>query len=280
MTADAVASDEGDQAPTSPILRWVGSKRSSIPILLPLVRGYPGRYIEPFAGSACLFFALGPSTALLGDVNDELIATYRTVARHPDKVARALHSLPTDPAFYYELRARDRPTDPIAVATRFVYLNRFSFNAIYRVNRKGEFNVPRGSRTGALPTRTAFIRAGAMLRRAELVRGDFEELTHRARRGDVVYMDPPFPSDRPTYGEYGYKGQFQAFDVSRLKQELASLDRRGVGFVLSFRPGSPDLDALDWPRTTVSVRRSVAAQVSARRRSTEILLTNRPGKRA
>jgi DNA adenine methylase len=211
---------------------------------------------------------------VLGDTNASLIAMYRTLARVPEKVISALFGYPTEPAFYYDLRSR-APVDPVQAAARFIYLNRYSFNGIYRVNRSGQFNVPRGSRTGLPPTAETLREAAAALARATLIAADFEQVTMTAKRGDIVYLDPPFPADRPTYGEYGYDDQFKPHDVARLSSALSSIDRAGAAFVLSYRLGVRELDELDWYRRVIQVRRSVAAKATARVVTSEVLLSNR-----
>ena len=138
-----------------------------------LVANAPERYsayLEPFAGSACLFFALQPDRAVIGDFNAELIDAYQIIAEAPKAVARALSIMPTDPEFYYELRARKLTSLPRVVrAARFVYLNRFSFNGVYRTNRAGLFNVPRGEKTGQLPKVESLVAVARVLENATLM---------------------------------------------------------------------------------------------------------------
>lgn len=176
-----------------------------------------GAYLEPFAGSACLFFALQPDRAVIGDFNKELIDAYQIISEAPKAVARALSKMPTDPEFYYELRARDMTALPrVARAARFVYLNRFSFNGVYRTNREGLFNVPRGKKTGPLPKAESLVAVAKVLENATFVCGDFEKTLSHAKRGDFVYMDPPYRLDETRMrGEYGY-GAFSSCDLDRL----------------------------------------------------------------
>jgi DNA adenine methylase len=122
-------------------------------------------YFEPFAGSACLFFALKATRAVLGDINHHLIDTYKIVKQHPRLVARLLAEFPTVPSFYYELRERRRETmAPVERAASFLYLNRTCFNGVYRTNRQGRFNVPRGRDTGGFPTGALIYRCSIALR--------------------------------------------------------------------------------------------------------------------
>ncbi|HET9768248.1 MAG TPA: Dam family site-specific DNA-(adenine-N6)-methyltransferase, partial [Thermoanaerobaculia bacterium] len=185
------------------------------------------RYLEPFAGSACLFFALRPSEAVLGDLNSDLIETYAVVRDRPAALWGALSKLPDTPSFYYELRDHFRSdASQLQRVARFIYLNRFCFNAVYRTNRAGRFNVPRGRSTGSLPSEREFLACAEVLGSATLFSGDFATLLADARPRDFVYLDPPyFREGRRVYGEYGY-GTFSDRDLPRLLDVLTGLDDR------------------------------------------------------
>lgn len=259
-----------------PLLRWAGSKRQLVPALINYVPSDFDRYVEPFAGSACLFFALNPSTAVLGDQNRELLDTYDVVRRHPRLVARAVHSIPDTPKAYLRVRNRDLSRlVPIDRAARFVYLNRHCFNGVYRTNRQGQFNVPRGRNTGKLPSEAMFYRCSVALRRVELRPVDFEECIADVRRGDFVYLDPPYASSaRPRYGEYGY-GSFDKQDLGRLLEALHLIDQRGGVFLLSYYRTRRLKIPPHWHRRQIAVRRHVAGFAHHRRIIREILVTNR-----
>src|SRR5579859_6326272 len=190
----------------NPLLRWAGSKRALLPMLVSCVPAQFGTYIEPFAGSACLFFAIRPRCAVLGDFNAELIATYTAIRRHPRLVARHVATWGSSSEEYYGVRALDPDTMPdIMRAARFVYLNRRCFNGVYRTNRHGQFNVPIGTRIGRMPAEKDFYRCSVALRPASLLSCDFDVTLRSARHGDFAYLDPPYStSTRPNYGEYGY----------------------------------------------------------------------------
>ena len=132
-------------ASARPFLRWAGSKRQLLPRLRPLIEASPGRYIEPFMGSASLFFSLNKQHGVLSDLNEELVDTFLTVRAQPRLVARALAKLTNSESAFYRVRERDpKDLSPTARAARFIYLNRFCFNGLYRTNAKGRFNVPYG----------------------------------------------------------------------------------------------------------------------------------------
>ncbi len=217
-----------------PFLRWAGSKRRLLPKLMPFWSGKYRRYIEPFMGSAALFFAVRPAAALLGDINPDLVETFLTVCSSPVAVHDALQQLPIGERAYYEIRQRASDSmTRIERAARFIFLNRFCFNGLYRTNLRGGFNVPFSpAKTGPLPAREELKCAARLLRTARIRCTDFEECLAEAARGDFVYLDPPYAvSNRRMFRQYG-PCSFGIEDLSRLTAALTDLDRRGVHFVI------------------------------------------------
>lgn len=128
-----------------PILKWAGGKTQMLGELLPKVPSSYGRYIEPFFGGGALFFALQPENAVIADSNPELINMYRQVADHVDNVISYLEKYQNTSEMFYSVRSLDWETLPKAeAAARTIYLNRTCYNGLYRVNKKGQFNVPYG----------------------------------------------------------------------------------------------------------------------------------------
>ena len=265
------------QTGLAPLLRWAGSKRKLLPDLVRHVPASFARYIEPFSGSACLFFALGPNAAVLSDINSDLIHTYRVLRAHPILLYEAVTRMPCTDDFYYSLR--DRPADAatdIDRAARFVYLNRNCFNGVYRTNREGRFNVPRGKRPGALPDRRHFIRCARALKSATLINADFQETLECANTCDFVYLDPPYAKlGRRRRGEYGCSS-FDTRDIKRLAECLRALDSKDATFLLSYA-NCREIEAIrsSWYSRTLLVRRHVAGFNHHRAIVDEILVSNR-----
>lgn len=265
-----------DTKPCRPLLRWAGSKQKLLPILGTYWGIGHGTYIEPFAGSACLFFHLAPKKAVLGDNNAELIETYEVIREEPDRIARRLARIPRTPDAYY----RWRQVDPWALdgetrALRFLYLNRHCFNGIFRTNDEGRFNVPFGTRLGA-PLRAAEIGACAeRLRGVRFVAGDFERTIRAAKSGDFVYMDPPFAmSKRRNRREYGHAA-FSEGDIARLNDAMYALDAIGARFVVSYGDCHEARElARNWNQRRVRVRRHVAGFTGDRRHAYEWIISN------
>ena len=171
-------------------LRWAGSKRLLVNHLRVYWPGGDTRYVEPFCGSACLFFDVQPSRAVLGDLNEELICALRAVQGAPHVLLESYRRLRAGKDSYYKLRR----TTPLSLAdadraARFLFLNRTCFNGIYRTNLKGEFNVPYGPpKSGRTIDESVVISASHALTGAIMVHGDFEKTLDHVQSGDFVYL--------------------------------------------------------------------------------------------
>ena len=264
---------------TKPILRWAGSKRKLLGRLRLFWKSHHTRYIEPFAGSACLFFALQPRSAILGDSNRELIHLYEEARRNPGGLYQRLAHIPRDAETYYRWRALDpQRADPQTRALRFLYLNRNCFNGIYRTNSDGGFNVPFGRKKGrpiGKLEKADFMLAARQLGSATLVAGDFSTTLEMVERGDFVYLDPPFAvNSRRVFTEYGEK-TFDTEDVRRLAIELRHLHRRGAEFLVSYADCKEARKlAREWNAQRLLVRRHIAGFAANRRRACEWLISN------
>ena len=263
---------------TRPFLRWAGSKRKQLARLAALWTATHTGYVEPFAGSACLFFALAPKSGVLGDSNRELIEVYRVVRDAPERLYARLCRIGRDLETYNRWRSRSPKTlDRDTRALRFLYLNRNCFNGIYRTNADGYFNVPMGRKVGAYFTREDLLRCSALLQNIKLVAGDFTRTVEHVRPGNFVYLDPPYAvNSRRIFCEYG-KDNFSASDVSRFAETLASIQSRKADFVVSYADcREARLLARKWNSVRLPVRRHVAGFAGARRNAYEWLITNIP----
>jgi len=260
-----------------PIIRWAGSKRQLLGRLEKFWPEGSRRYVEPFCGSACLFFHIEPATAVLGDLNAQLITTYRALKHDASLVCECLRRLPTGKSAFYQIRARASEAESDSqIAARFLYLNRYCFNGIYRTNLKGEFNVPYGPQERGGQIDVEAIKTGArLLHRATLVSGDFEEVLERVVPGDFVYLDPPYAvRSRRIFTEYS-PSPFGVRDLARLASWLRQLDRRGAAFVMSYADCREARQLFaDWSPQRVRTRRHIAGFAGARRNAFELIASN------
>ena len=156
-------------------------------------------YVEPFAGSACLFFELAPRRAILGDANEQLIELFEVVRDDPDRLHRRLLRIRRDLETYTRWRRLNpNSLDRETRALRFFYLNRNCFNGIYRTNRDGQFNVPMGSKLSAYIGRADLKECSAILKNTTLVAGDFIDTLAHVKKGNFVYLDLFAVSTRET----------------------------------------------------------------------------------
>lgn len=216
-----------------PLLKWPGGKRwfvSHHRDLLPLTYN---RYFEPFLGGGSVFFHLEPKRAVLGDTNAELIATYKVVKRNRKALEALLEDHQRRHSVEYYYRVRDAiPAGKIEQAARTLYLNRTCFNGIYRVNSKGEFNVPVGTRASVIRDTDDFVAAARLLKAADLRVADFEPLIEEACAGDLVFADPPYTVQHNNNGFVKYNELlFRWADQERLAETLRRAKDRGVKVV-------------------------------------------------
>jgi DNA adenine methylase len=258
-------------------IRWAGSKKQLLPFLSSFWKMSFNRYIEPFAGSACLFFSLEPRKAILGDLNSDLINMLRMVKQQPNLVVEALSRLPIGERAYYRIRDADHMLlTEVEQAAIFIYLNKFCFNGLYRTNKSGKFNVPYGDTKGSNTIDAQKIfNASHMLQRAQLVCSDFYPLLQLATKGDFVYMDPPyFVRGTRVFSEYQAQ-PFGVADLDRLAGELHRLDKKGVKFVVSYADCKEGRSFLKpWLATKVLTRRNIAGFASNRKVAKELVATN------
>lgn len=213
-----------------PFLKWAGGKRWLVNQHPSIFPAFPGKYVEPFLGSGAVFFHLQPKAALLSDRNRELIEAYRVVRRTPGILHNRLAQMHDwhCKKFYYQTR-RKEPSSRIERAARFVYLNRTCWNGLYRVNRRGQFNVPIGTKTTvAFPPR-ALLKISKTLKSAELAECDFEITIDRVGAGDFLFVDPPYTVSHNNNGFVKYNNVlFSWEDQIRLAKSVERASARGA----------------------------------------------------
>lgn len=267
---------------TAPLVKWVGGKTKLLPELLARMPAQFGRYYEPFAGGAALFFALQPEHAVLGDSNADLIAMYRTVASDPAAVAELVvrHRLEHSAEHYYFVRrvwnlANGERAQCASNAASFLYLNRTCFNGLWRVNADGEFNVAIGRYKDPLSGMIArIVTASPILARAELRSGDYEDTIVDAVAGDFVYLDPPYVPLTPTANFTGYTGRFGVEQQEELAGTVRMLVARGVQ-VMASNSDTPYVRSLyaGLRIDTVRCARAINSNAAKRGAVNEVIIT-------
>lgn len=224
------------EAGVLPFLKWAGGKKRILPHLLTRLPETFAGYFEPFIGGGALFFRMLPGAALVSDINAELVNVYRTVRDEVDSLMEDLGRHRYEKNYYYAMRARDpEEMSPLSRASRFIYLNRTCFNGLYRVNRRGQFNVPFGRYTNPTICPTdKLLSASHALQGVDVRCQDYSKTVAPARSGDFVYFDPPYQPISRTANFTSYtKGAFDEAEQTRLADRFRDLDRRGVRCMLS-----------------------------------------------
>lgn len=263
-----------------PFLKWVGGKARLLPELLRrLPKSYDG-YIEPMVGGGALALHLGHPDMLIGDLNPELTCTYEVVRDQPEALIDKLRELPVGAkgAVVAQFRCfKNTSPDfmtPVERAARLIYLSKVGFNGLYRVNKKGLYNVPFGSIPKTLGN-PANIRACAKaLWDTAIYCGSYEDLCHRARPKDLVYLDPPYLPEGIGHTEYTPQA-WATRDAVQMRSIVARLTTRGVYVMMSQGDSALIRYLYKWMDISeVPIKRTVSAKASSRGPTHELILTN------
>lgn len=197
---------------------------------------FPNQYnrlIEPFLGSGAVFFSMRPKRAILSDLNADLIESYQAIKDHSAAVQKLLekHHKNHSKEYYYKMRA-SKPRTMVSKAAKFIYLNRTCWNGLYRVNLKGEFNVPVGTKTNVILDSDNFEGVASLLSNADISVCDFEVTIDQAMANDLVFIDPPYTVKHNNNGFLKYNETLFSWDDQiRLRDAIERAVARGA-FVL------------------------------------------------
>jgi DNA adenine methylase len=298
--------------PVRPILKWAGGKRQLLPELRPYYPRRFGRYVEPFLGSGAVFLDLHNRGLLhgrrvaLSDINADVIGCYRVVRDEVDRVVGTLRALEREhrtrgTALFYEIRdeafnpARRRvhaSADPagaytVRLAAMLIFLNRTGYNGLFRVNARGEYNVPAGRYATPVICDEPNLRAwsAALARPGVTLRvASFDGAVEDAGLDDFVYLDPPYAPLSGTARFTSYTaGGFGAIQHEALQRSVIALASRGAFVVLS-NSVVPQIRTLyathagaraaGLTARTVAARRAINSRAASRGPVREYLITN------
>ncbi len=266
---------DGKLGTLTPFLKWAGGKRWFAQRFLQLIPNKFNRYIEPFLGSGAIFFALRPQSAILSDLNSELIESYVSVREAPEVIEELLsrYQVLHSKEHYYETRA-NKPENQVERAAWLIYLNRTCWNGLYRVNLNNQFNVPIGTKSQVVLPTDDFHAISNALKQAHLIHQDFEKTLDMAADGDFVFIDPPYTVKHNLNGFLKYNDHiFSWTDQIRLRDAVARAASRGAMVLVTnanHRSVSEIYEGVGGQ--TVLSRASVLAASSAHRTNTEELM--------
>jgi len=268
-----------------PILKWAGGKRQLLPDILPIIEQHRiSTYVEPFVGGGAILFGLQPQNAVINDYNVELMNLYYVIKEEPQQLLAVLknHRANHSEEYYYFVRDMDlkdtfEMLSPVEKAARIVYLNKTCFNGLYRVNSKGHFNVPYGRYTNPDIVSEAKILAISDYfnnNKIQIVCGDYKAVMHKARKGQFVYLDPPYMpvSETAAFTSYTDHG-FGLKDQQELKEECDRLKSKGIPFLES-NSDTPFIRELykDYDVHVVQAKRYINSKGTPRGEVNEVLI--------
>lgn len=270
-----------------PFVKWAGGKRQILDKLIKYVPEDFNTYYEPFVGGGALFFELSPKNAVINDSNEELINVFRCI-KDEEKLTKMSNELNHHEAnhseeYYYKIRNIDRDKNKFnrlsdyKRAARTIYLNKACFNGLYRVNSKGEFNVPFGKK---LKVNTyeeqniGIIHAYLNFNNIKILSIDFEEAVKDAKEGDFIYFDPPYDSDTSTFNSYTEDG-FSKDEQIRLSNVFKNLSDRGCYVMLS-NHNTVLINELykDFYIHKITAKRNINSNGKKRGKVEEVIITN------
>jgi DNA adenine methylase len=270
-----------------PFVKWAGGKRQLVPTILAnhLPKNYNLQtYYEPFIGGGALLFSLRPKKAVINDSNAELINCYKIIKNSLDELIEDLKNHKNDEYYYYDIRDWDREKNfksktEVQRASRIIFLNKTCYNGLFRVNSQGQFNVPFGKYKNPNILDIAVLKAVNKYLNENQVRilnSDFQEAVKDAKRGDFIYLDPPYDpvSETASFTGYDVNG-FNKQEQRRLKEVFDDLNSRGCHILLS-NACTEFIEDLykDYPHTKISAIRAINCNGKKRGKVDEILVKN------
>lgn len=271
-----------------PFLKWVGGKRQ---LMSQLEEHFPKTfesYFEPFFGGGAVYFHLVPVTGYINDVNKALTGAYKNIRNNVEELIQALTIIENEylplnedlrKEYFYERRFDYNAEKPntIRKSALLIFLNRTCFNGLYRENRKGEFNVPFGrSKNPTICDADNLRSVSRALKYVEILNGSYELALGTAKKGDFVYLDPPYDPINSTSSFTSYSvDDFTKDDQKKLKTVFDELTSRGCLVALS-NSDTPFMRELykEYRQETLMASRSINAKGTGRGKITELLVLN------
>ncbi len=273
-----------------PFVKWVGGKRQLIPELLKYIPKNFNNYFEPFVGGGALFFELynlgilKNKKVFLFDINEELINAYKIIRDYPNELIEKLKEFKSkhNKEFYYQIRELDRTDNykklnNIIKAARFIYLNKTCFNGLYRVNKKGYFNVPMGKyKTPKILDENNILLVSKALQNTIIKHSDYKKVLEYAQKEDFIYFDPPYYPLTETSNFTSYtQEKFLKKEQIELFETFDILSQKGC-FVLESNSDTKFINNLynKFKIKKVFANRSINSKANNRGKITEVLIRN------
>ncbi len=266
-------------------IRWAGGKNWLVPYVQELIKDLEyNNYHEPFMGGASVFFSIEPpQRSFLSDVNNELVEAFCAVRDNPQRVIGYLKEYKVDSESYYAIR-ESSPRGKYQRAARFLYLNTYSFNGIYRVNQQGKYNVPYGHRENVSINYDRLLEASERLKNVEVRCQDFESSKTLIQQGDLVFLDPPYTVSKEAnsmFIKYNSK-LFSLDDQYRLARLVDYIIDQGAYFILTNAAHEKIMEIFQGKGRLITRERNslIGGKKAYRGKVQEFIFTNIPEKGA
>ncbi len=272
-----------------PFVKWAGGKRQLIPILNQNLPESFGTYYEPFLGGGALLFHIltdkNGQKCSISDLNSDLVLAYTTIRDRIDSLIASLKNheknyQKNSESYYYSIR-ESNPRSEIEKTSRLIFLNRTCFNGLYRVNSKGKFNVPLGKYSNPNIVNEENLHAVSNILQSSRISikcRDFEAVLRDAKKGDLIYFDPPYQPTSATANFTSYTNKdFTYDDLTRLAELCLKLDSRGCNVLLSNSDSKEVTDIFaknPWKITRIEANRSINSNSKKRTGHFELLIKN------
>jgi len=272
-----------------PFVKWAGGKRQLIPIINQNLPESFGTYYEPFLGGGALLFHIltdkNGQKCSISDLNSDLVLAYTTIRDRIDSLIASLKNheknyQKNSESYYYSIR-ESNPRSAIEKTSRLIFLNRTCFNGLYRVNSKGKFNVPLGKYSNPNIVNEENLRAVSHILQSSRISikcRDFEAVLRDAKKGDLIYFDPPYQPVSATANFTSYTNKdFTYDDLTRLAELCLKLDSRGCNVLLSNSDSKEVAEVFaknTWKITRIEANRSINSNSKKRTGHFELLIKN------
>jgi len=272
-----------------PFVKWAGGKRQLIPIINQNLPDSFGTYYEPFLGGGALLFHIltdkNGQKCSISDLNSDLVLAYTTIRDRIDSLIASLKNheknyQKNSESYYYSIR-ESNPRSEIEKTSRLIFLNRTCFNGLYRVNSKGKFNVPLGKYSNPNIVNEENLHAVSHILQSSRISikcRDFEAVLRDAKKGDLIYFDPPYQPVSATANFTSYTNKdFTYDDLTRLAELCLKLDSRGCNVLLSNSDSKEVAEVFaknTWKITRIEANRSINSNSKKRTGHFELLIKN------
>lgn len=256
-----------------PFIKWAGGKSSIKDELIAKLPKKYSSYHELFLGGGAIFFNLQPKKAYISDINIKLITTYQSIQNEVETIITQLktHQKKHNINYYLDCRKEfNSETDPLRIASLFIYLNKTCYNGLYRVNQKGHFNVPMGNyKNPNILDEDNLRQCSKILQNTHIKYIDFKSI--KPKSNQFFYMDPPYHQTFTSYTKNGFDDNEQI----NLYNTCTIIDKN-KGYFMQSNSDTPFIRKLykDYNIDTIKVPRFISCNKNNRKKAPELIIRN------